>query len=356
VTTCPVCDKQLGPTSATCSACGTDLSFLKEMEQLPQTLLANAEIAEENGDDTTALSYYTIALEMSPNDPELIKKCAKLREKTGDKAGALRLWTKLKTESPQDSQASSRIETLTVSSQITIDENSQGRKKANVFFAAAIAVMLSLWAGWGGHKWVAEHRIQQPDKPSLIASLPKEPHKETLLDTVAVPQKKGTAEIIQSSQPPALPPANGKGKANNHAPETLDSKHQARNTEETRNRLTALSDRISRTLPDTISIESHNDGLKLAGSVDYTWEKYAIEVSAKSWDCGFVDLRQVAIKNPRAFHYRIRKGDTLFDLCKRFANQGSLCPKIYELNRHIIIDPNRLNTGDTIILCTDNEL
>ena len=442
--TCPVCDKETRPNTTICPACGTDLSFFREVERLPQSFLLNAQKALENGDDATALSYYSLALEIKGNDPELLKKCARSRESVGDKTGALHLWQKLKAAFPGDQLAESRIEALTLPEKKATIEKSSGRSIGSLV-TAAFAIVAVFWAGWGGHTWLAEQRSERPQTMSVFASLPNTKSETSIKPGVDIPRKPKTAEKRPNGTPPpeALSHENDKTEAdhiNENAgegpftdgvgeptmaatqpnstppPEPLSHKgdkteadhinenagegpltdgvgeptmaatqsnstpppeplsHKGDKTEadhinenaekmplteaagERNNALAKLYDSIEQTLPSTVRIEPCDNGIKLAGYVDYPWERQALEMSANSWACDFADLRQVVVKYPRAFQYRVRKGDSLFKLSRRFTDRGASWPKLLELNRDTVADPNRLKIGEIVILLQDDPI
>jgi nucleoid-associated protein YgaU len=46
--------------------------------------------------------------------------------------------------------------------------------------------------------------------------------------------------------------------------------------------------------------------------------------------------------------YVVKKGDTLSMIAREFYGDASLCPKIFEANRHILADPNLNKVGQTL--------
>jgi len=52
--------------------------------------------------------------------------------------------------------------------------------------------------------------------------------------------------------------------------------------------------------------------------------------------------------NPYAQHYVVQKGDTLSKIAEEFYGDKMLYPKIFEANRDILSDPNKIKPGQTL--------
>jgi len=52
--------------------------------------------------------------------------------------------------------------------------------------------------------------------------------------------------------------------------------------------------------------------------------------------------------NPYAQHYEVKKGDTLSKIAEEFYGDARLYPKIFEANRDILKDPNKIRPGQKL--------
>jgi nucleoid-associated protein YgaU len=57
-----------------------------------------------------------------------------------------------------------------------------------------------------------------------------------------------------------------------------------------------------------------------------------------------------AEENPYAQHYVVQKGDTLSKIAEEFYGDKMLYPKIFEANRDILTDPNRIKPGQKLLI------
>ncbi|MBV6417842.1 MAG: putative protein YgaU [Steroidobacteraceae bacterium] len=53
-------------------------------------------------------------------------------------------------------------------------------------------------------------------------------------------------------------------------------------------------------------------------------------------------------QNPYTQHYVVKKGDTLSKIAGEFYGDPLLYPKIFEANRDILTDPNRIKPGQKL--------
>ena len=49
--------------------------------------------------------------------------------------------------------------------------------------------------------------------------------------------------------------------------------------------------------------------------------------------------------NPYAQHYVVQKGDTLSKIAEEFYGDPTLYPRIFDANRDVLVDPNRIKPG-----------
>jgi nucleoid-associated protein YgaU len=55
-----------------------------------------------------------------------------------------------------------------------------------------------------------------------------------------------------------------------------------------------------------------------------------------------------AADNPYAQHYVVQKGDSLSKIAEQFYGDKMLYPKIFEANRDILTDPNKIKPGQKL--------
>jgi len=57
-----------------------------------------------------------------------------------------------------------------------------------------------------------------------------------------------------------------------------------------------------------------------------------------------------AAPEPEETYYVIEKGDTLWAIAKKFLGNGNRYPEIFEANREVIIDPDKIFPGQKILI------
>lgn len=60
------------------------------------------------------------------------------------------------------------------------------------------------------------------------------------------------------------------------------------------------------------------------------------------------DATKAAAENPYTQHYVVQKGDTLSKIAREHYGDPMLYPKIFEANRDILSDPNRIKPGQRL--------
>jgi nucleoid-associated protein YgaU len=60
------------------------------------------------------------------------------------------------------------------------------------------------------------------------------------------------------------------------------------------------------------------------------------------------DLQQPAEDDPYAQYYVVQKGDSLSKIAKEYYGDMSLYPKIFDANRDILDDPNKIKPGQRL--------
>lgn len=119
---------------------------------------------------------------------------------------------------------------------------------------------------------------------------------------------------------------------------------------------------IERTnLPLDISFEAKGDEIVLAGTVQDEWVKKMLVAIAQSHAAPdynvvstglVVESREVKEERPNKFvlKYKIRKGDTLFNIAEAFLGDGELWSSIFEENKDIISTPHDILIGQEITI------
>ena len=55
-----------------------------------------------------------------------------------------------------------------------------------------------------------------------------------------------------------------------------------------------------------------------------------------------------ASDDPYAQYYVVRKGDTLSKIAEQFYGDPTLYPRIFDANRDVLVDPNRIKPGQRL--------
>lgn len=114
-------------------------------------------------------------------------------------------------------------------------------------------------------------------------------------------------------------------------------------------------------LPLAISFETKGQEIVLAGTVQDEWVKKMLVAIAESYadpdynvvSTGLVvDSREVKEERPNKFmlKYKIRKGDTLFNIAEAFLGDGELWRSIFEENKDIILTPDDIMIGQELTI------
>lgn len=56
----------------------------------------------------------------------------------------------------------------------------------------------------------------------------------------------------------------------------------------------------------------------------------------------------VSTDNPYTQHYVVQKGDTLSKIAGEFYGDPTLYPRIFDANRDLLVDPNRIKPGQKL--------
>ena len=85
----------------------------------------------------------------------------------------------------------------------------------------------------------------------------------------------------------------------------------------------------------------------MAGNVEGVADVYASGLQAYV-DPAAAAAAAAAAAEPEEVYYVIQKGDTLWAIAKKFLGSGNRYPEIFEANREVIIDPDKIFPGQKI--------
>ena len=371
---CPVCNANLHKDAERCPVCDTDLRVVKEMGRLPETFKQFAEEALESRNYARAQSYFQLALDLEPRAEDVMRGLARTQELNGEPKKALYTWQRLLQHSPDDPEVCERIKTLQAldleGTERTGYATRSFRRSLRSYIPVVIIFTLLGWYGYKFSEIFVPFRAERP--PGSVESDSTGPAEtQTKIDTAKHPVPPASPDT-QSVTTAKLAPtksmetqghqthhsASGTQKAVSALLETSSVADQptmpreASATAEFSARVEALAAKLTLELQPRIKVRAQNGGLFLEGEVRYPWQKLELEQSALAWDCVFVDLKAVTVKYPDALQYRIRKGDTLYGLARRFAGNGNKWPFLYQENSKVLTDPNRLEVGKKIVVHT----
>ncbi len=294
--TCPVCEYSLNDDPDTCVNCGTDLNFLSRIDNMPEKICQSAFHMANAGNDMKALSYYHLARELDPEDPEKVRQIAIIYEKNANFKAARKYWNLLLSFIPQDSQAQSHLKNLLSSEKqaLNVIKFFPSIDHIRKWWLIPIAACL-IALGWGGNFF-----------------LNSETNEKTTLAPI------------------------------------VDSQLQKRQQRESHTRQIATS--LASHLPDSVNVAPVGTGIKLSGTLKYPWDLKNLLNSATEWDVDLLDSTNIHIEYPQAFHYQIIKGDTLSKLADRFLGDLQKWRQIYQINQNVLKNPNIIQIGQKIIV------
>lgn len=287
---CVVCNAPLKATSNICAACDTDLSIIIEMGQLPISLKRLASEAERTGDYAQAQTYYHLALDMEPEDKDLFRNLEAVKHK-------------------QTSRPAGRP----------------------LFYI--IVIFFALTIGWTGHMIKRSYFDKNLDGSAIGGPV------------VASIKHFGLEDNTRNAAPDKT--ANKKGSHESKRPSPLVSGARPH-----LDKVKTIARKLILELPKGIQVKTQDGGLFLEGKVSYPWEKIAVEDRVRILESSFVDMTGVAVEHPNAFRYQVKQGDSLYSLSKRFLGRSALWPVLYEANRRVITNPDKLSIGQTIVVYT----
>lgn len=108
-------------------------------------------------------------------------------------------------------------------------------------------------------------------------------------------------------------------------------------------------------LEDYTVAEDAKDGLDVTVSISLknyifvSTQKYEIQETKEKEEAEvLVEEERDASSAPEYETYTVKKGDSLWNIAKRYLGTGSRYPEIYNLNRDKIRDPNRIQIGQVL--------
>ncbi|MFY1824967.1 LysM peptidoglycan-binding domain-containing protein [Myxococcus fulvus] len=110
---------------------------------------------------------------------------------------------------------------------------------------------------------------------------------------------------------------------------------------------------VAKTVGAKVESREENGKLILKGSVDYAWDRDRIwdQIKAKhaNWQQEIMVNLTVTNADPYGF-YTVKSGDTLGKLAKDIYGNAKLYPKIFELNKDQLKDPDQIKVGQKLKL------
>jgi LysM repeat protein len=99
--------------------------------------------------------------------------------------------------------------------------------------------------------------------------------------------------------------------------------------------------------------EDAKDGFDITVSLDLKqYKEYGTKTVNIIGNQGTKETPRSTENAPDAKTHKVVKGDCLWNLAKKYLGDGSRYPEIYELNKDIISNPNRIYVGQTLKLPT----
>lgn len=100
-----------------------------------------------------------------------------------------------------------------------------------------------------------------------------------------------------------------------------------------------------------IEVEESDKIIYLKGKVRTLFERYELEKITKNVEgIQGIDIRGVDVIYPNGWLYRVKKGDTLWDIARRVYGDGDELKKIHQANKEIISDPSEISPGLILLI------
>lgn len=327
---CPVCQERLEPEARACPCCDSDLGFLADLDGLPDDLAGMGGQALTAGQAERARRYFGLAVEFDPEDVAAWRGLARAARLGGDSAGEAEAWRKVRMMVPADPEAMDRHAALTapdIKPMTMIPAPAAAAPGRRIWLLAPLAAAL-LAVGWFVHdlgsRSVAVVATIPPPAPAAPAPQPAAPPQAKPPEPPAE-TKAAQAQAAAPAAPAVVRPPSPSGPQASLAS-------------------------IQRDLPSGVDARLTEQGLVVAGSLAYPWQKRALEAKAPAWGLEMVDLTRLRVEHPEAIRYRVRPGDTLGSLAARFGGQPVHWRDIYERNQATLDHPDRLRPGQTLVI------
>ncbi len=109
---------------------------------------------------------------------------------------------------------------------------------------------------------------------------------------------------------------------------------------------------------DGLKVEVNNGVAKVSGKAkDKSAFQKAILMAGNVFGISEVNADELEAPEPeveeKVEYYEIQKGDTLWAISKKFLGNGSKYPQIFEANREVILDPDKIYPGQKIRIPLD---
>ncbi len=354
---CPICEKEMSVETVKCPACGSDLIFLDEIDEVANNLCRIAEAERIAGNNDRALLYYRLGLECDADDPALVKQCARSLEEYDDPLLATSYWQRYLVLQPHDQQALAAL----------ADNRRKTRRPPFLSTFKLVTFAFTLFILGGVLSYIFFATGAQPPAGNVVNVEPSENKDALTLQAVKISSKPGST-ISKTAKMPPQQSHDSKGKDKNAYTLYKDKlnkkqkeinllKNQLQQSRQEvfqyRQRTKAFAQyvqQLSKIVPASLQLTPKYGGIKVTGKLDYVWDKTAIEDLSQQWDCEFVDLSGVRVTKKDMVRYRIKNGDSLFLISRIFGGGNAGWKDIFILNQDRINDPDKLKVGQEIVI------
>ena len=289
-----------------CPSCGTDSTSLFRMNELPDVYYNKAVELLKQERLEEAREALTITIGLRPHDVDALVLLGKVCAEAGDYERAALYWNKatsLDEEKAQGIKADiARMETLKAAFVEKPSEEKAGlEKRIREIIREEIAKGLSRWAAYAGAILVIV----------VIAGFFLSPL--TFLNP------------IRGQKP-------------------IKEERKERITAEVEKSL--LSHGFS-----NILAEEKSGFTYLTGKVPTFWDKYKIERAMEQVkELGGIDTRGIEVMYPRGYHYRVKKGESLWSIAEKLLSDGKRFNEIQEANKEFLRNVRIISAGDILLI------
>jgi nucleoid-associated protein YgaU len=110
---------------------------------------------------------------------------------------------------------------------------------------------------------------------------------------------------------------------------------------------------VAKTVGAKVESREENGKLIIQGTVDYAWDRDRMwdQIKAKhaNWQNDIMVMLTVTNPEPYGF-YTVKSGDTLSKIAKELYGEAKLYPRIFEINKDQLKDPDHIKVGQKLKL------